>query len=347
MRDEDKIPESGPIPKSSELGFGRKFGTGSKRLINKDGTFNIRREGAGLFSLNFYQTLISMSWLSFIGVILAYYIGINLIFAAIYFAIGAEHLSGMESTSVMSQIMEAFYFSTQTLTTVGYGSLSPMGNAANIVASFEALIGLLSFALFSGLFYGRFSRPNAAILFSDSAVITPPDANGIRHVQFRIANKRKNQLIEMKAIVSLSLLKLGKESNTRQFEPLKLGTERVHFFPLNWTITHAIDQESPLYGFSAHDLATCDSELLILIQGFDDTFSQKVHVRSSYKFSEMKWDARFATAYYINDKGETVFQVDRLSDTEGGDFITHIAAREEAKISPETQIETRGQRGRG
>lgn len=322
MRDEDSIPKSGPSPQEKELGFGRKFGTGSKRLINKDGTFNIKREGIRLFSMNFYQTLISMSWWKFIGIILAYYVGINAVFAGFYLIVGVEHLEGVRSSGVMNNFLEAFFFSTQTLTTVGYGTVSPMGGAANFIASFEALIGLLSFALFSGLFYGRFSRPNAAIAFSNFAVITPLDSDGIRHLHFRIANKRSNQLIEMLAIVSLSLLKETEEGYSRMFKQLKLGTDKIHFFPLNWTITHAITEESPLYGLGPEEIANCDSELLILIQGFDDTFSQKVHVRSSYKFSEMLWDAKFLPAYYVNEKGQTVFQLSRLSLTEDGERIS-------------------------
>ena len=342
MQDEDKRPEEGPGEKQRELGFGRKFGTGSKRLINKDGTFNIRREGAGFFSLNVYQTLISMNWWQFFGIILAYYVGINLIFALLYFLIGVDTIQGMESETRISQFLEAFYFSTQTLTTVGYGALSPKGDAANMVASFEALIGLLSFALFSGLFYGRFSRPTAAILFSKYAIISRPDANGIRHLQFRIANKRSNQLIEMQATVSISLLKFDEEKTSRQFHNLKLGIDKIHFFPLNWTITHAITEDSPLYGFSNKDLALCDSEILILIQGFDDTFSQKVHVRSSYKFSEMVWEGKFEPAYYINDKGQTVFLVNKLSAVSGGELIM-----KEDEMEDHESLSRQGQRSQG
>ena len=153
-------------------GFGSQAQAQGNRLVNKDGSFNVKRDGLPLFNrFNPFHDLILMSWMHFSLIIFAFYFTVNLIFAFIYFYIGIEHLGGIIGSTLKDKFFEAFFFSTQTFTTVGFGRINPIGNAASTVAAIESLIGLMAFALATGLLYGRFSRPNVKLIRSENAVI--------------------------------------------------------------------------------------------------------------------------------------------------------------------------------
>jgi len=193
---------------------------------------------------------------------------------------------------------------------VGYGSISPKGTAANILAALEALSGLMGFAIATGLLYGRFSKPTAKIGFSQTMLIAPYQEG--TSLQFRVVNQRANILMELEAKVLLMTVEGATGQPTRKYQPLNLERSSVYFFPLTWTVVHPIDPESPLYGKTAEDLALLQAEVLILIKGFDDTFSQTVHTRYSYRYDEIVWGARFTPAFRIDDDGDMVLDVDRV-----------------------------------
>jgi len=189
-------------------------------------------------------------------------------------------------------LLETFFFSVQTFATIGYGGMHPVGLAANLLVTLESLVGLLGFALATGILFSRFSQPTAKILFSRNAIIAP--YRGITAFEFRIANARSNELIQVEARVMLSRLK---PDGNRDFIPLKLEREKVVFFPLAWTIVHPIDEESPLWGLTQEDLTASQAEVLVLLSGIDETFSQTVHTRSSYRADEIVCGARFANLF--------------------------------------------------
>jgi inward rectifier potassium channel len=208
--------------------------------------------------------------------------------------------------------MNVFFFSAQTLSTVGYGTLAPRGMAASSLAAVEAMLGLMGFALATGLLFGRVSRPSARIGFSDNALVAPyQDGTSL---QFRIVNQRLNSLIELQARVMLMIVESVDGELRRNFKILNLERENVIFFPLTWTIVHPIDQDSPLYGKTAADLEKLQAELMILVKGFDDTFSQTVHARYSYRYNEFKWGARFAQAFEVDSEGDIVLDVNKVGD---------------------------------
>jgi inward rectifier potassium channel len=185
----------------ADLGFGTKVNDNIQRLLNRDGSFNVKRSGLSfLQSLNSYHTLISLSWFQFNMVVLLSYIVINTVFALIYYFIGIEHMAGVQGRTEVQKLIESFFFSAQTLTTVGYGRISPVGFMTSAVAAIESLTGLLGFALATGLLYGRFSRPIAKILWSDNILVAPYKSG--TSLQFRIANGRSNQLIETEVRLS-------------------------------------------------------------------------------------------------------------------------------------------------
>jgi len=167
-----KIKHFPPEDEFKDLGFGVKVSSQKRRLINKDGTFNVERKGLPFFeSLSFYHSLVEMSWLKFNGLVVLAYIVINFLFACLYMLIGINHLGGIISKSLIDQFLDAFFFSGQTITTVGYGVIHPVGFWASTISLAESMTGLLGFALATGLLYGRFSRPNAKILYSKNSII--------------------------------------------------------------------------------------------------------------------------------------------------------------------------------
>jgi inward rectifier potassium channel len=299
-----------------DLGFGSRVAERSRlRFLNRDGSFNVRRDGLPrLQSLNFYHAFLSISWSRFFAALVAAYVVTNLLFACGYLLCGPGALHGSTAASRMERFVEAFFFSVQTLATIGYGRLSPSGLAANTLVSVEALVGLLGVAFATGLTFGRFSRPNARILFSRRAVIAP--YHGITGLMFRIVNARSNQLINVRVTLIYSRMVEGTGGPRRRFDPLALERPSVVFFPLHWTIVHPIDASSPLRGVGAGELERTEAEFLILLQGTDETFSQEVHTRTSYKADEVAVGARFKDMFSDGDGSGVAVDVRRLDDVE-------------------------------
>lgn len=280
-----------------DLGFGAVVARESQqRLLNADGSFNVRRTGLGLLtSLNPYHALLTISWRKFFGLTMLFYFGANILFAGAYLMCGPGALAAPAGSGIESRFLIAFFFSVHTLATIGYGTISPVGLAANIIVSIESFIGLFGLALCTSLLFARFSRPTASIIFSRRAIIAP--YRDIKAFEFRITNARRNQIIELEAKVLFARFEQVDGKPLRRFYPLKLERNKVVFFPLSWTIVHPMDADSPLYGMSADDLRATKGEFLILLTGFDETFSQTVHARSSYLAEEVVWGARFGDIY--------------------------------------------------
>lgn len=283
---------------NSDLGFGSVVARESRRrLLNRDGTFNVRREGLRFWeSLSAYHYLLTISWPKFFGIIVSAYLLANAMFAVIYVSLGDHALAGVHAKQIAGRFTEAFFFSVHTLATIGYGTIAPATLSANVVVTLETLIGLVGVAVMAGISFARFSRPVANVVFSQNAVIAP--YRGGRAFMFRIVNQRSNQLVDLEAKVLLSRRKRdGATASDREFLNLPLERESVVFFPLAWTIVHPIDEASPLADWTGEDLVECDAEFLILLNGFDETFSQTVHTRTSYKAAEVVWGARFSSMF--------------------------------------------------
>ncbi len=296
---------------SFDPGLTQQYGGRLRRSVNKDGSFNVRRMGTRWQDLNFYSLLVQAPWHKFLGIVLAAYLLVNLVFAVLFYLIGVSHLQGADVSTPGRAFLTAFFFSTQTLTTVGFGAIAPATSAANALASFEALVGLMGFAVATGLLVGRVSRPSARIAFSENLLVSPYE--GGTSLQFRIANQRSNSLMEMEAKVLLMTVDAAAQGFKRDYAVLRLERSNVYFFPLTWTIVHPIDSRSPLWQKTAQDLEQSQAEILILIKGYDETFSQTVHARYSYRFDELRWGASFAPAFNVNEEGEMVLHVDKVS----------------------------------
>jgi inward rectifier potassium channel len=282
-------------PKNShnelELGFGQKNYRESVRFINPDGTVNARRSGLrGLQNLDLYHWLTSIRPAKFIALIIAWYLAINLVFGWIYYQIGPENFGGVDqSASEYQKFMTLFFFSSQTITTIGFGHIHPIGNMASIAAAVEGLLGLLSFAIATGLLFGRFSRPRAHIIYSKNALIAP--YRGGTGLMFRITNKKQYELIECDASVTFTMN--NPTTGKREFFNLALEISHINFLAFSWTIVHPIDEKSPIAGLTVRDLDERDAEILILMRAISDTFSQTVYSRYSYKADDIVEKARF------------------------------------------------------
>jgi inward rectifier potassium channel len=311
-----------PVPTRSEeefkdLGFGAEVARSTQqRLLNPDGSFNVVREGLGpLSSLSLYHWLLTISWPRFIGFISGSYVVVNALFAFAYLLLGPDALQSSSGSFAGQLFYRAFFFSVDTFATIGYGNIIPVGVAANTLVTIEAFLNILGIALATGVIFARFSRPSPKIIYSHNAIVAPYREQTA--LEFRIANARSNQLIEVQVQVILTKIEQVGASTVRKFYDLDLERHRVVFFALSWTVVHPIGPNSPMWGLTRKDLIDSDAEFLILVIGTDETASQTVHSRSSYKADEVIWGAKFANMFLRNEtQGIIGMNLSRIHDIE-------------------------------
>lgn len=294
-------------------GFGPNSAVEGGRLTNKDGSINLKKKGLPFWErISIYHSLLHMSMGKFFLVVLLFYTSINLVFATLYFLIGVNQLVGTDGTTAFMQFMDAFFFSSQTLTTVGYGHVAPAGMAANIVASTESLVGILSFALVTGLIYGRFARPKAFIVFSHNMLISPYKDG--RALMFRVATYKNNHLTDVEALATIALHVDENGTPVTRFYGLKFEISKINSLALSWTIVHAINEDSPLFGYTSEDIKDSEFELIVSIKAFDDHFSNIVQQRTSYTSSELVYGARFTPMFHKASTGtHTILDLDKIN----------------------------------
>lgn len=293
------------------------FGTNSQnyggRFINKNGNANIQKVGISfLEGISWYHTMLKIPRWKFFFIIILFYFIVNLFFASIYMFIGVENLRGVTSVSRIDKFGEAFFFSIQTFTTVGYGHISPSGFLASFVAAVEALSGLLSFAIATGLFYGRFSKPNAFIKFSENAIIAP--YNDGSALMMRLAPHKNTNLTDAEAFVTVGILIDENGVVSNKFYNLPLEMNKINSLTLSWTLVHPIDEESPLFNLNQSDYKDSIGEILVFIKAFDDMYSSTVAKRTSYTFDEVIYGAKFTSMYSKNESNtKTVLHLEKLN----------------------------------
>jgi len=292
------------------MGFGRKNYNASTRFIRSDGGVNIKRTGLNkLDNLDIYHWLITTSLTRLFFVIICSYTIANLIFAFVYYSLGVENFGGLNTDSELDSFLSLFFFSAQTLTTVGYGHVYPLSHYVSLVSATESLLGLLGFALATGVLYGRFSRPKADLLYSKNILIAPYE--GAYGLMFRIANKKQYELIESEASVTISYT--DPVTKKREFDQLKLEINRINYLALSWTIVHPLNDESPLKGWTQKDFQETDIEIMILMKAINDTFSQTVYSRHSYKSEDIIEHAKFVPLRQeIKEDGRIVVSVNEI-----------------------------------
>lgn len=296
-------------------GFGTNSAAEGVRLTNKDGSVNLEKKGIGFLKrISIYHTLLRMPRGKFLLSIFLFYTVLNLFFAGLYLLVGVQHLQGTEGIDgeTMGGFLQAFFFSSQTLTTVGYGHVSPSGLGANIIASLESFLGILSFALVTGLLYGRFTRPKAYLMFSDNGLITPH--KNTRAFMCRIATYKNNHLTDVEAQLTVALQVTENNVKMTRFYPMKLEISKVNSLALSWTLVHLINDDSPLFQMNYEEMKEANVEILIFIKGFDDHFSNIVQQRTSYTYNDIIYGGRFLPMFKSAENGAaTILELDKIN----------------------------------
>ena len=314
----DIRPKVNPFSKANpDTGFGIQANRLGERFVNKDGSFNLQKDGLPLWkTLSVYSYLMGLSRLKFSAIILLFYIVINLVFTGLYLLAGIDELQGFIAETQWGKIKEIFFFSTETFTTVGYGRMNPVGWIAHIIAAAESLSGWLSFALVTGLIYGRFTRPKAYLAFSEHALISP--YKGGLALMFRmVPYKQNHHLTDARIVVNIAFEEMENDKHEFKFYQLNLERSRIDMLNMNWTVVHPIDEESPLLNFNEEDMHRSDLELYVQVTGFDHIFSNMVMQRTSYTYKEIIWGAKFKPMYHESADGRTtVLELDKLNEKE-------------------------------
>lgn len=300
---------------NDDLGFGSAPVIKNQRVLNTDGTPNIERTGLPWFKFDdTYTRLVTMSWSRFFLVILITYLIVNTLFAIAYNLVGIENLNGANGSTLRDQFFDAFFFSAQTISTVGYGHISPQGFITSVLAAFESMLGLLAFALATGLLYGRFSRPTSKVKFSKKMVVAPYQNH--TGLMCRLVNLRKNSLIDVEAQMFMTYNETVNGKLKRSFYPMELERNKISFLSLNWTLVHPIREDSPMFEKTLEELKVAEVEIFVILRAFDDTFAQTIHTRTSYQDEDMEWNAKFKIMHYPNEDGKTVMDFSLFDQTE-------------------------------
>jgi inward rectifier potassium channel len=280
------------------------------RMVGGGGRPNIVR--LGLTNRRFsdvYHRLLNLSWPRLVGVLSGAYIGANMVFALVYWLAPDSLENGNGS------YLDAFFFSVQTMATIGYGKLVPHSVFANFMVAAEAFLGLLALAMITGLLFAKFSKPTARVLWSRVAVIS--EREGVRSLMLRMANERGNQIVEAQLRLVLARNETTKEGEpVRRFHDLALMRERTAIFALTWTAVHPITPTSPLWDATPDGLRQIQAEIICSLMGIDETFSQTVHSRHSYVVDELKWDARFVDILGVQEDGRRYVDYTRFHETQ-------------------------------
>ena len=309
-------------------GFGTNASDYGGRLLNKTGRPNVEIRGVSFLNrISWYHTMLSLPGWKFITIIFSFYIIINFVFAGIYMLIGVEHLNGIDHLSDLGKFGAAYFFSAQTFTTVGYGHISPDGVLTSAVAAGEALVGLLTFGIATGLFYGRFSKPRAYLIFSENAIIAP--YKDITALMLRVTPYKNTTLTDAEAKITLGMTVEENGKMVNKFFPLELEFKVANALTLNWTIVHPITEDSPFFNFTVEDYENINGEIIVFIKAFDDMFSNTVVDRSSYTFKEIVVGAKFLPMYHRSSAGsKTILEVEKLNSFTKADVSFAFAAAE-------------------
>jgi inward rectifier potassium channel len=255
-----------------------------------------------------YHLLLTISWTGFLVMIAVSYVTINALFALVYM-LGGDCIENARP----GNFLDLFFFSVQTLASIGYGAMYPKTTYANIIVTIEAITGLVGIAVMTGLAFARFSRPTARVMFSRVALITIYD--GVPALMFRAANQRRNQILEAQMRVYLMRDEVTAEGHfMRRFHDLKMVRNQTPSFALTWVAIHPIDEYSPLYGMTTESLIKTNTNIVVSLSGVDETVAQVVHARHSYTANEILWNYRFVDIFHYTNDGHRYIDYTRFHD---------------------------------
>ena len=266
-----------------------------------------------------YHLVLTLSWPGFAGLVFGIYLLINLVFAALYM-LNAHAVAEMRPGS----FFDAFFFSVETLATVGYGHMYPESFYGHLIAMLEIMVGMFGLAVITGLIFVRFSRPTARIHFSKVAVITPFD--GVPNLMIRVANLRHQAMVEPEfRMILIRNIITAEGDEVRRFRSLKLEFDRLIAFPTVLTVRHRIDEESPLFGMTPKEFQRQDIRILASIVGVDTVIVAPVQSFGDYNYGQIEWNRRFVEIYDQNEEGEWTVDYGRIDETEDLAPIQNLA----------------------
>jgi len=256
-----------------------------------------------------YHNALTLPWWGFLLAAAGAYLAANLVFTGLYLL-----QDGAIAHVGPGDVLGAFFFSVQTMATIGYGQLIPQTIYANVLVTIEALYGMLMIALTTGLLFARFSRPTARILFSEVAVVGTHD--GFPTLSVRLGNARRNQILQATVTMALLRNELTLEGTAmRRFHDLALARNHTPVFGLTFLLMHRLDEASPLHEYTPERWADEEAELLVTVSGLDETMSQTIHARTSYGGEEVRWGHRFDDVFGRTKDGRRVIDFTRFHDT--------------------------------
>ncbi|MCW2273376.1 potassium transporter [Rhodoblastus acidophilus] len=259
----------------------------ARKIRVADREFLARGLKPSLFGDLFHNSM-RLSWPAFFAGFAVYFLTMNLLFASL-FHLGGDCIANARPGS----FLDKFFFSVETLATVGYGDMHPANAYAHLVVTAEIFTGLSTLAVFTGLIFARFSRPRARVIFAEALVIGPHQ--GETTLMARLANARHSVVTEAEADLWLIYAETTLEGRRFvRFRPLPLAHRRNPIFVLSWTLFHTIDESSPLHGLTRDDLKAMDARILLVFNGHDEASGQTLVVRRGYHFDELRFNHVYA-----------------------------------------------------
>jgi inward rectifier potassium channel len=259
--------------------------------------------------VDLYHSVVAMSWAAYLSLFVAAFLVVNAVFGYLYY-VGTNAIGGLASSSYW----EYFFFSVQTLATIGYGTKFPHTMYADVLVTVEAMIGLLSMGLFAAIAFARLSIPRSRVIFSKTAVVA--DFEGVPTLMFRVANERKNNIIGAEVELSLFIRETSKEGlSMRRIYDLALVRSHNPMLSLTWLIFHPMNEASPVFGHTAQSLASAEFALVATLKGLDETISQTVHANYAYRSSDIRWNHRFQDMFTEDEStGKSSIDLTRIHD---------------------------------
>jgi inward rectifier potassium channel len=279
------------------------------QIVRQNGRLNIVGMGKWYsYWRDPYHLMLTLPWSGFLALTVLGYVVANALFALAYLAGG----DGIENARP-GNFLDAFFFSVQTMASIGYGVMHPRTVYTNVLVTVEALTGLMGLAVGTGLMFARFSRPTARVIFSRVAVITSYE--GVPTLMFRAANQRRNQILEAQIRVGLGRDEVSVEGQSmRRVYDLNLIRSQNPLFSLSWTAMHRIDEQSPLYGVTPESLDKAEATLVVTLSGLDETVLQTIHARHTYASRDILWNMRFVDIISKTKDGNRFVDYSRFHD---------------------------------
>ena len=292
------------------MGIKRKLNRHLIKLEQRDGILQI--VGGNSWYSYFrdpYHLVLTIPWIGFFAIVVGFDLFLNAFFAVLYL-LDANAIAGVKEVG----FLEAFFFSVQTLASIGYGVMNPQTLYANLLVTLESIASLMLFALITGIAFTRFAKSSSRVMFSHIATIH--NYNGIPTLMFRAANERRNNILEAKLNVYLMIDEVTEEGQMmRRLHELKLVRDRSPVFLLSWTVMHTIDESSPLYGLNVETMERLHAQILVSLTGVDETIEGTIHARHIYAARSLMFDHRFIDVIHIGNDGHRYLDYTHFHET--------------------------------